>query len=135
MRLERVNLPPVSFAYICATGFAESFKSTADLRETILRFERGECQLWLVKGRGFVILSWHDDDGDQWMEVEQGVGRHFYTTDGIEVLIALAKATECDYIYCEAEKPPVARLLKRLGFNPLMSDPRKMRLEIEGINV
>lgn len=130
--LEYVPISPIGFAYISATVLSESYRSLEDLRETVNRFERKQCQLWTWKERGFIVISWHEEKSTKWMEVEQGVGKRFYTREGMELLKELAKSTECESIVCHAQKPLVIRLLKRLGFSFVNNETDKMIIQIGG---
>jgi len=128
--LELSPIPPIGFAYIAATTFSESFRSLQDLRNTIERYERGECQLLVWENRGFLIVSWYEENGDRWLEVEQGTGKHFYTRVGMDDLIRIAKTGDAGRIVCRAQKPLVIRLLKRLGFNFVNNQTDKMEVQI-----
>lgn len=130
--LELVQPPPVGFAYIASTTFSESFRSLKDLRNTIERYERGECQLLVWENRGFLIVSWHEENGDRWLEVEQGTGKHFYTRQGMDDLIRIAKQGNATAIVCHAQKPLVIRLLQRLGFSFIENQTDKMQVQIGG---
>jgi len=131
-KLELVNVAPIAFAYICCTTIADSFRSVEDIRNTVLRYERGQCQLWTIRERGFLVLSFHQADNRRWMEVEQGVGKHFYTRSGMDKLIELANRAKCTRIVCEAYKPGVIRLLERLGFVCSTDHLNEFTLEIGG---
>lgn len=128
--LELVNVAPIAFAYICCTTLVDSFRSVEDIRNTVIRYENRQCQLWTIKGKGFLILSFHQADGHRWLEVEQGVGRQFYTRPGIDLLIKLAQNAKCKSVVCEAYKPGVIRLLERLGFVSTDEHLNKFTLKI-----
>ena len=122
MILERSTPSVEGFAFIVENTMADSFRSEEDKQDTIKRYLDGDCQLWCIQGKGFLIISWHETDGERWMEVEQGCGRFFYSRLNMALVKKLAIQTDCETIECETIKPLVSRLLERIGFKIIVAD-------------
>jgi len=118
MKLIPCDCHVVFFGYLCSTHLAESFSSIENLQDTVARYERGECKLFTFPGKGYLVLSWHSSlvDGSVYLEIEQAVGYHICTTEGIEAVLKLARETNCDRVVLTVRDKQHERLYSRIGF-------------------